>query len=91
MAGRRAYAAMVDQETLAALLWAIRFARTLDPALTLEVVDAERLARRLEQALGSVAGPRISRRARAAARRLRPSRPLQTETSRPIDLADGIS
>jgi hypothetical protein len=73
MAGRGAHASLVDAHTIAALLWAIRFVRTLDPALTLDLPEPDRLARRLEEALGGVTGPRISRRARAAARRLRPA------------------
>ena len=71
MAGRRAYAALVDQDTLEALLFSIRFARAIDRTLADEIPHAERLLRRLEQALGPISAARIARRARAAARRLR--------------------
>ena len=65
MAGRRAYSALVDQNT----------------SLIAELPNAEALSHRLEQALGPIAAPRISRRARAAARRLR--KELRQESSRP--------
>jgi hypothetical protein len=74
MAGRRAYSALVDQETLETLLLCLRLVRALDPALAAELAPGDRLSRRLEQALGPIATGRIVRRARSAARRLRPAR-----------------
>jgi hypothetical protein len=71
LAGRRAYPALIDQHTLEALLFCLRLIKVLKPDLLGEVPNAERLASRLEQALGPIAAPRISRRARSAARRLR--------------------
>ena len=81
MAGRRAYSALVDQNTLETLLFCLRLARALKPSLIAELPNAEALSHRLEQALGPIAAPRISRRARAAARRLR--KELRQESSRP--------
>lgn len=81
LAGRRAFAALVDQEVLEALLFCIRLARSLDPALAAEIPHAERLLRRLEQALGPITATRSGRRARALARRLRgppPGQPRRT-------------
>jgi hypothetical protein len=71
MAGRRAYAAQVDQSVLEALLYCLRLVRSLDPGLSADLPQADRLVQRLEQALGPIAAPRIVRRARAAARRLK--------------------
>ena len=81
MAGRRAYSTLVDQHTLETLLFCLRLIGTFKPSLIRELPNAEALTRRLEQALGPIAAPRISRRARAAARRLREQ--LRTESSRP--------
>ena len=83
MAGRRAYAAQVDQTTLEALLFCLRLLRALDQSLVGEVPQADRLILRLEQALGPVAAPKIVRRARAAARRLR-GRPAAGRVERSI-------
>jgi hypothetical protein len=71
MAGRRAYPALIDQHALESLLFCLRLIKVLKPDLLSEIPDPERLAIRLEQALGPIAAPRISRRARSAARRLR--------------------
>jgi hypothetical protein len=71
MAGRRAYAAQVDQSVLETLLYCLRLVRSLDAGLSADLPQADRLVQRLEQALGPIAAPRIARRARAAARRLK--------------------
>jgi hypothetical protein len=73
MAGRRAYGALVDAETLEALLFCIRLVRALDPKLVEEIPHANRLAQRLEEALGPISAPRLTRRAREVARKLRAS------------------
>lgn len=71
MAGRRAYPALVDQQTLEALLFCIRLVKALKPALAAEIPHADRLVQRLEQALGPIAAPRLARKARSVARQLR--------------------
>lgn len=71
MAGRRAYGALIDAETLEALLFCIRLIRALQPSLIDEIPHATRLAQRLEEALGPIAAPRLTRRARQVARKLR--------------------
>jgi hypothetical protein len=71
MAGRRAYPALVDQQTLEALLFCIRLVKAIKPALAAEIPHADRLTQRLEQALGPIVAPRLARRARALARQLR--------------------
>jgi hypothetical protein len=71
MAGRRAYPAMVDQQTLESLLFLLRLIKSLKPELVGEIPHADRLAQRLEQALGPIAAPRLTRRARSLGRKLR--------------------
>jgi hypothetical protein len=71
MAGRRAYSALVDQQSLEALLLCTELIKAVKPDLLGEVPHADRLIQRLEEALGPIAAPRISRRARNLARQLR--------------------
>jgi hypothetical protein len=71
MAGRRAYGALIDAETLEALLFCIRLIRALQPSLIDEIPHATHLTQRLEDALGPIAAPRLTRRARQIARQLR--------------------
>jgi hypothetical protein len=71
MAGRRAYPALVDQHTLEALIFSLRLLKTIDPELTREFSQAERLLVRLEQALGPIATAGLRRKARTAAGRFR--------------------
>ena len=75
MAGRRAYGALVDGQSLEALLFCVRLTKALSPSLATEIPHAEILAQRIEQALGPIAAPRISRRARAVARKLKKELP----------------
>ncbi|MCC7104807.1 MAG: helicase-associated domain-containing protein [Chloroflexi bacterium] len=69
MAGRRAYAGLVDQRVLETLLYALRAMRTIDPTLLDGLVEVEALSRRLETALGPIAASLIRKRAAAAGRR----------------------
>jgi hypothetical protein len=79
MAGRRAYPALVDQHALEALLFCLRFIKALKPALLAGIPEADRLVQRLEQALGPIAAPRLGRRARAEARKLRGDLPASRD------------
>jgi hypothetical protein len=79
MAGRKAYSALVDQQTLEALLFCIRLLKALKPDLVAKIPHADRLAPRLEQALGPIAAPRIARRARSLGRRLRGELPADDD------------
>jgi len=72
-AGRRAYSALVDQQALEGLLFAILLVKRLKAALADEVPHADRLSQRLEQALGAITAGRIRRRARSVAASLRRS------------------
>lgn len=71
MAGRRAYAALVDQRVVETLLFSLRALRALDPRLLEGLAEVDVLIRRLETALGPIAGPLLRKRALAAARRTR--------------------
>lgn len=71
MAGRRAYAALVDQQVLETQLLCLRLLRLLRPSLLEELPQARSLIPRLEDAVGAISAQKLARKARAMAREIR--------------------